>query len=76
MKCLMCDYQWCWICGLSTNNFLHTMNGNTMCNFMHMLLLKREKMNPYRLNWFLFPLFILFVVIFSPLICYFYLVQQ
>ena len=23
MKCVMCEYEWCWVCGLAYNSLFH-----------------------------------------------------
>ena len=72
MTCI-CGYVWCWTCGFSKDNFLHSslLQNGLICNFINSFLFGYEL--EVRLHWFFRAILCLIGLCLFPLIIFVYL---
>ena len=63
MTCTVCQYEWCWVCGISYNSFFHTsVVGLLICELIGLSFFQKRKL--------LSITFLLLLTIFFPLVAF------
>ena len=71
MYCPICQYSWCWTCGLPNyNHWFHNLTGGVPCNIINSFIFGFET----GMHWILRILIAIGAIVLSPLVGYLYIV--
>ena len=62
MQCTLCQYSWCWICGIKENSIIHYVQLQSLCQLINAFLFEMKIKKIYKI-----PLFITLLIL-SPLL--------